>query len=266
MGKALEKLELLVAVDPFLSASAQRADVVLPASTFAESQDIDADDEKVAAASLVPPQGKSWPDYRILRQLAHAMGLAEYFPWETFHEAMSAPHVAWMADEAVQPHPETKDEAPRFGTLSGKAEFVSPLLEKHGQNPLPEWVPPTELVSAEYPLRLVTGPRPRARINSQFSQSPSVTARMREPEALIHPSVAKKTGVVTGSQVDLVSPHGRITLRAVVTRDVHPECVVMPAGWHQANPNMLISDEKRDPISGFPAFRSGICRLEPHRS
>jgi anaerobic selenocysteine-containing dehydrogenase len=63
--------------------------------------------------------------------------------------------------------------------------------------------------------------------------------------------------------VAVVSPHGRIEIRAVVTEDVHPECVVMPAGWAQANPNWLISHEKRDPISGFPAFRSGVCRVEP---
>lgn len=265
MAKALEQLELLVVVDPFLSASAQRADVVLPASTFAESQDIDADDEKVAAASLVPPQGKSWPDYKILRELAHAAGLGQYFPWETFHEAMNAPHTAWMQDEAVQPHPETTDEAPRFGTLSGKAEFASTLLERHGHTAVPAWSPPGELTTADYPLRLVTGPRPRARINSQFAQSPSVTARMREPEALVHPTVAQKAGIVSGTPIDIVSPHGRITMRAVVTPDVHPECIVMPAGWHQANPNLLIADDKRDPISGFPAFRSGVCRVEPHR-
>jgi anaerobic selenocysteine-containing dehydrogenase len=56
-----------------------------------------------------------------------------------------------------------------------------------------------------------------------------------------------------------------VVLRAVVTADVHPECVVMPAGWESANPNLLISDVRRDPISGFPAFRSGACRVEAVR-
>jgi anaerobic selenocysteine-containing dehydrogenase len=86
---------------------------------------------------------------------------------------------------------------------------------------------------------------------------------MREPELLVHPDAAKRAGITHGAKIDVVSPHGRITIRAVVTPDVHPECVLMPAGWHEANPNRLISNAVRDPISAFPALRSGICRLEP---
>ncbi len=262
-AQAADKLELLVVVDPFLSASAQRADVVLPASNFAESQDIDADDAQVAAGSLAPLQGQALPDYGILRGLAHALGLGAYFPWPTFHEAMSAPHVAWLEDPALQPLPRTASSNPKFGTESGKAEFESATLAHHGHAALPVWEPPSEQPSAEYPLRLVTGPRPRARINSQFGQSPSVKARMREPELLLHPEVARAARIVHGSKVTVVSPYGRVSLRAVVTHDVHPGCVVMPAGWAEANANLLISSSKRDPISGFPAFRSGICRVEP---
>ncbi|GMU59507.1 MAG: molybdopterin oxidoreductase [Myxococcaceae bacterium] len=264
LQKAADKLELLVTVDPYLSDSGKLSDVVLPASTFAESQDIDADDEHVAAKGLVPPQPGSLPDFTILTKLAQAMGLRQYFPWRSFQEAMNARHVTWMVDDAVQPRPEVADgtEA-RFGTVTGKAEFASTLLERAGQEPLPKWTAPTEGLTPDFPLRLVSGPRPRARINSQFAQSPSVTARMREPELLIHPDAATKAGVTHGTRVAVVSPHGRIEIRAVVTRDVHPECVVMPAGWGQSNPNWLISDEKRDPISGFPAFRSGACRVEP---
>jgi anaerobic selenocysteine-containing dehydrogenase len=91
-----------------------------------------------------------------------------------------------------------------------------------------------------------------------------VTARLREPEALVHPTVARAVGISSGQRVDIVSACGRITMRAHVTSDVHPECVVLPAGWAQANPNLLIG-ERKDPISGFPAFRSGVCRVEVHQ-
>ena len=262
---AAEKLELLVTVDPFFSASAQKSDVILPACTFAESPDVDADDTEVAAKSLVPVQGSSKPDFDILTGLARACGLGEWFPWKTFAEAMHVPRVDWMQDEALQPKPRA-DARSDFGTPTGKAEFVSTVLEDHGLEGLPVWAPPPLMPSPEFPLRLVTGPRPRARINSQFAQSPSVRARLREPELLVHPDAARQAGVIHGAMVDVVSPTGRITLRAVVTEDVHPEVVVMPAGWAQANPNRLVPTEQRDPISGFPAFRSAICRLEPRRS
>lgn len=259
---AAEKLDLLVTIDPFFSASAQRSDVVLPASTFAESPDVNADDAEVATKSLVPVQGSSKPDYAILAELAAACGLGQWFPWKTFAEAMAAPSEAWMEDPAQQPRPRA-DARSDFGTPTGKAEFVSTVLQDAGLEPLPVWTPPTEATTERFPLRLVTGPRPRARINSQFAQSPSVRARLREPELLVHPTAAAKFGVQHGQRVAVVSPHGRIELRAVVTEDVHPECVVMPAGWDQANPNRLIAGKDRDPISAFPALRSGVCRVEP---
>ena len=265
MAAAAEKLDLLVTVDPFFSASAQKSDVVLPASTFAESPDVDADDTGVSAKGLVPVQGSSRPDYDILSQLAAACGLGQYFTWKNFDEAMRAPRVEWMHDDAQQPkpHPDARTD---FGTPTGKAEFVSTVLAEAGLEPLPVWTEPPEKTSSEFPLRLVTGPRPRARINSQFAQSPSVRARLKEPELLVHPNAAKAAGITHGTKIDVVSPHGRISIRAVITADVHPESVVMPAGWDEANPNLLISNAARDPISAFPALRSGVCRLEVRKT
>jgi predicted molibdopterin-dependent oxidoreductase YjgC len=62
--------------------------------------------------------------------------------------------------------------------------------------------------------------------------------------------------------VAVVSPVGRVEIRLAVTTDVRPDVAMMPAGWEEANANLLIDGERRDPISGFPAFRSGVCRLE----
>jgi len=259
--QAAKKLELLVTVDPFLSFSAQLSDVVLPAATFGEAPDVD-DGDEVARHSLVPPQHEAWPDFKILTHLARAMGLGQYFPWETFAEAQNAKHVPWMLDEASQPKPQPETDAPRFSTLSGKAEFTSRLLPKVGQDPRPVWTPPSCQPSADFPLRLVTGPRPRSYINSQFHGVPSIEARMREAEVLLHPDAAARFGVAHGQKVKLTSPAGAITLRLVVTKDVHPECAVMSAGWAEANANLLIEAGKRDPVSGFPAFRSGVCRVE----
>lgn len=260
LERATEKLDLLVTVDPFFSESAQRSDVVLPACTFAESPDVDADDEKVAARGLVPVQGSSKPDFDILSELARACGLSTYFPWKNFAEAMRAPRVEWMRDDEQQPRPQP-DARPDFGTPTGKAEFVSTQLEAHGHAGLPEWTPPEE-PTAEFPLRLVTGPRPRARINSQFAQSRSVRARMKENELLVHPDVAARFKLSDKGRAAVITRAGRIEIRVVVTRDVHAETVVMAGGWADANANRLIDGSRRDPISGFPAFRAAICRLE----
>ncbi len=262
VSQAVEKLDLLVTVDPFFSASAQRSDVVLPAATFAEAPDVD-DRDAVAKGSLVPPQHQASSDWKVLVGLARKLGLGSYFPWDEFADARAARHVPWMRDEGSQPVPQPLDETPKFSTPSGRVELASSLLEAHGHPALPVWTPPSETPREEFPLRLVTGPRPRAYINSQFRGVPSIEARMRQIEALVHPEAAKRFGVANGKPVHVVSPYGSIVARAIVTEDVHPEAVVLPAGWAEANVNQLIAPDTKDPISGFPAFRSGVCRLEP---
>ncbi|MBE2248467.1 MAG: molybdopterin-dependent oxidoreductase [Myxococcus sp.] len=261
LEEAADKLDLLVAIDPFFTFSARKADVVLPATTFAESPDVD-DADNVAAQSIVAPQHHAWPDWKVIVELSKKLGLGAYFPWASMHEASKQKHVRWMRDSEQQPRPSPTVEQPKFATLSGRAEFKSQLLERAGLPGLPVWTPPTETPSPEFPLRLVTGPRPRAYINSQFHDVPSVNARMRTAEVILHTTVATPLGITTGAKVKLTSPYGSVTLLAVVTDDVQRECAVMAAGFEDANPNRLISPDKRDPISGFPAFRSGVCRVE----
>jgi len=261
LEEAAEKLDLLVTIDPFFTDSARRSDVVLPATTFAESPDVD-DADNVAAQSLVAPHHEAWPDWKVLVELSKKLGLGEYFPWASMHEASKQKHVRWLHDPQQQPKPSLTVEQPKFATLSGRAEFKSQLLEREGHPGLPVWTPPTEVPTPEFPLWLVTGPRPRAYINSQFHDVPSVNARMRTAEVILHTDVARPLGIATGTRVKVTSPYGSIQLTAVVTNDVQRECAVVAAGFPDANPNRLISPDKRDPISGFPAFRSGLCRVE----
>ncbi len=255
LSRAVERLELLVSVDPFLTASGRRAHVVLPATTFAESE------------GVVLPQHEAWPDWKVVFELARAMGLGRWFPWKTWAEAEAAPPVPVPAAPGLVSgfDPEvaqTRVEA-RVGTPSGKVELASRLLERAGHPPLPEWVPPSRQPTAEFPLLLVTGPRTRAYINSQFRQVARVRLLEPEPVVRVHPDAARIAGVAHGERVAIVSPVGRVELRLAVTTDVRPDVAVMPAGWEEANANLLVDADLRDPISGFPAFRSGVCRLAP---
>ncbi len=251
LSRAAERLELLVSVDPFLTASGRRAHVVLPAATFAESE------------GVAPLQHEAWPDWKVVFGLARAMGLGAWFPWGTWSEAERAPRVPVPAPPELAPGLEPGSGLPRVGTPSGRIELASGLLARAGQPALPEWTPPSLRPSAEFPLMLVTGPRTRAYINSQFRQVARI--RLLEPEPLVrvHPEAARAAGLGDGARVAIVSPVGRVEMRLAVTTDVRPDVAVMPAGWEEANANLLIDGKRLDPISGFPAFRSGVCRLEP---
>ena len=251
LQRAADRLELLVSVDPFLTASGRRAHVVLPAATFAEAE------------GVVPLQHEAWPDWKVVFALAQAMGLGAWFPWTGWAEAQRAPRVAIAAAPGLAPGFDPGHGAPAVGTPSGKIELASALLARAGHPALPEWTPPSNRRSAEFPLTLVTGPRTRAFINSQFRQVARIRLLEPEPVVRVHPEAARAAGVEHGRRAAVVSPHGRVELRVSVTTDVREDVAVMPSGWEEANANCLIDGERLDPISGFPAFRSGICRLEP---
>ena len=137
--EALGKLKLLVNVDPFLTATGEISDYVLPAATFVESSGPASESEFRSA--VVREQGEAWPDWKIVFELAWALGLGEYFPWKSMKEAQAAPRVPWMADPARQPAPvptTSSAEPPRYPTLSGKLELKSGLMERFGADPLPK--------------------------------------------------------------------------------------------------------------------------------
>jgi anaerobic selenocysteine-containing dehydrogenase len=263
-SRAADALDLLVVADPFLSLSAQRAHVVLPASTFAEAPNVDADDTRADEHGVAAVQHQSMPDWKILFELARAMGNGRYFPWTSLRAALEAPGVPYMEDAAHQPRPDPSTGSGQgtgrvlFGTMSGKVELDSRVLKRFGFPGLPEWTPPSEPPNADYPVMMVSGPRGAAYINSQFRSIPQVHTKTPEPLVLVHPA----SGIADGTFVELVTERGRVRMRAKVTDDVHPETVVAPFGWEGANVNLLNDAQRLDPISGFPAFRSIRCRIE----
>jgi anaerobic selenocysteine-containing dehydrogenase len=146
-----ERLELLVSVDPFLTASGRRAHVVLPAATFAESEGVG------------PSAARGVADWKVVFELARAMGLGKVVPLEDLGRGGGgAPGPGAAAPELVPGFDPPVGQTPLVGTPSGKIELASSLLERAGHPPLPEWVPPSREPTAEYPLRLVSGPRTRS--------------------------------------------------------------------------------------------------------
>lgn len=282
LEKGCKNLDLMVAMDIFMTDTAKMADVVLPGTTFLERAEIrDYLGRGYSLAALgnrvIEPVGNSMEDWQIWAELGKRMGYAEYFPWNDSEE---------LLNHLLDPSPISLEELKQkpggifyaekefkkylkdgFNTPSKKVELYSETLKEYGYDPLPTFHEPTESpvsrpdLAEHYPLMFLAGGKTKAYTHSQYRNLPSL--RRLVPEALleIHPATARGLGISDGDWVKVESPRGGIELKARLSEDIHPDIVSMLHGWSEANANYLIDDTARDPISGFPGLRSVLCRV-----
>ncbi len=243
---------------------------------------------------VVKPAGEARPDYRICCDIGTALGYGDVFFGGgeesekncvkeflrtldvdtpiTYEELQAA------VDGLVIPmrgEPKTKkwelgllreDGKPGFTSPTGKVEFTSEVLRKHGYNPLPEYTEPKEgPVSTpdlykEYPLILNTGNRLPYFTHSKQRNIPWLLQIQSEPVVRLYKSDAEARGINTGDEVIIKSPYGEIKAKAEVTVILKPGTMDMMHGWSKADVNKL-HPRDFDPISGFPTYKEGLCEI-----
>jgi anaerobic selenocysteine-containing dehydrogenase len=140
-------------------------------------------------------------------------------------------------------------------------------MAEHGYDPLSTFHEPTESpvtcqdLAEKYPLMFVGGPKTIAYVHSQYRNLSSLRRLVPEPLLEINPQTAGSLGIANGDLVTVESLRGSIKVKARLTEDIHPRVVAMQHGWSEANANCLTDDEARDPVSGYPGFRSVLCRV-----
>ena len=161
-----------------------------------------------------------------------------------------------------------------FPTPSGKVEIYSSIMEKGGYDPLPRASLP-EALGEDYPL-LMTCAKPKDFFHSGYRNLESLRKRHGDPSIRIHPQAASKELISNGDTVAIVSPHGQIHLKAVLTKSLHPRVVRADYGWwfpekgenelfawRESNINMLTSGEPPyDPVLGSTRLRGIPCRIK----
>jgi len=146
--EALERVPFLAVADLFMTPTAALADLVLPAATNFEFDDMGnyglPHGFVLARPKLVEPQGEAWSDLRILNELAKGLGLGESF-WEDearMLDAVLAPagldYPAFRRKGVLLAETRHRSyEKGGFKTPSGKVELKSPFLAQRGLDPLP---------------------------------------------------------------------------------------------------------------------------------
>jgi anaerobic selenocysteine-containing dehydrogenase len=245
---------------------------------------------------IIEPVGEAWGDYLIYARLAERLGYGHLFPQseeemvryvlggttlEFDDFARRSEHGAIeLADESARFGQEEKwrvgrlrpDGMPGFPTISGKWELTSSLLREFGHCSL-SGVEEFDKSNAnkgpesKYPLKLTTGARIQSSFRSQHLNIPGLVKLQPRAEALIHPEDATPRLINSGDRVRVITREGEVTFVARVTSDILPGVVELnqggggpgqSAGWRDSNVNILIDDSDRDPVSGFPVFKT-LC-------
>jgi anaerobic selenocysteine-containing dehydrogenase len=280
MRESLLKLDFFVDMDLFLTESAQLADIVLPASSSFERSElyISAARHAFWTEPVIPPVGQSRPDVDVVVDLAKRLTPQDELiaqGHEACMEWIFAPSDVSIAELKKHPggmlltgRPETpyeKYRAAGFPTPSGKMEFTSTILKELGMDPLPTYREPRlspvsepELAKA-YPLVLTTGARLPMYVHSRTFRVPWLRRLRPDPMVDINPADARQRGIEHREWVELATPRAGLRVRANVTEYVPPGVVNMIYGFPGADVNELIDPDYRDPISGYPGFKSLLC-------
>ena len=233
---ALSREDLFTVVhDPFLTATARFADIVLPATTYLETEDFYRSYGTYYMQyghRAVEPVGEAWSNLRLTQTLAARFGLADpvfgmkepRILQELFRGAgLQADPASLLDGKAVSIATKSGQV---FPTPSGKLEFYSRTLEDQGLPPLPDWQP-DPANTGTYPLQLLTTPG-YFQSHTAFSGVASLRKREGAPCAVLHPTDAGARGLQDGQIVRLRNGLGSVSLLLRVRDDVQPGVVLVP--------------------------------------
>jgi formate dehydrogenase major subunit len=269
--EGLERLDFLAVIELFLSETAELADVVLPAASFAEKRGTKtATDRRVQwFEQAIAPRGESLPDWQILCELAQRLGMHKGFRYESVEDILAeinrvAPSYAGITPEHLRqspggiPWPCPTPDHPGTPILYTKT-FSKP--DGRGVITPVEHHPPFEEVSDEYPLVLTTG-RVGMHYNSGAMTRRTRALLQREPELFLqlNPSTARRFGILDGQMVEISTRRGEARARARVSRQINEGVVFMP--FHFPDTNILTVDAL-DPKAKIPEYKVAACKIAP---
>ena len=271
----LKGLELLVVCDAFHNETSALAHVFLPVLQWAEEDGTMTNFEgRVIRRRVVarPPTGPR-SDTDVMHQLAQRMGCGDKFEYrdteavfdELRRATAGAPadysgitYAKIDANDGVcWPCPSEEHAGTprmfvgRFHHADGRAKFFAVEHRAAGEEP-----------DGEFPLVFTTG-RYKEHYNSgaQTRQVGKLSAARPVPRLEMHPRLARRHRVVTGSRVTVESRRGKVEFAADVTPDVRPDTLFAPFHWGGKDAANLLVGSALDPTSRMPEFKYAAVRI-----
>lgn len=281
-----------VVLEHFQTDTADYADVLLPATTQLEHDDLHKAYGHLYAMynrRAIDPIGEALPNSEIFRRMAAAMQLDFPELRESDEELMRAALTGGgetmdgVTFEALREHGSVRLNVPmphlpfKLGaalrTPSGKIEIESEQVAALGLDPLPDYVPPYESeerapdLARRFPLALISPPA-HAFLNSTFVNVASLRRSAGKPTLEIHAVDAQARAIAHGARVKVFNDRGTFTADAVVTDRVRPGVVSAPSVWwgrlteDRANANQTTSQALTD-IGRGATFYDNLVEVAP---
>ena len=291
--KALKSLDFLVVSDYVLSATADLADIVLPACTYLEKTDLLSSNNFYLQymPKVIDPLWESKSDLEAITLVAQKMGYGRYFEQsadEYLHEILhigdpkadaNVVGLTWDQLTTSAPHlntatvPYVAFANKEFPTQSGRIEFYVERLLPYDQQ-LPGYKPQLEAykenpLAKRYPLTFLST-HTRFRTHSQFVNLPWLTEINNAGQGFleINPADAKPRGIADGDVVKIFNDRGYLKVRARLTEGIKPGVVnCYQGGWDtikvkhyiEGHPNNLTHQIANPAQSVIPNFRSNAA-------
>ncbi|MFE0677122.1 molybdopterin-dependent oxidoreductase [Streptomyces sp. NPDC058867] len=293
----LEAAELVITQDVFAETETNSyADVVLPATLWAESDGVMINSERnlTLVQGVVDPPGQALPDWQLIARVACEMGFAEAFTYgsaeEVFEELKQAwnPQTGWdlrgvtyerLRATPVQ-WPAPTAEGPDRNPIRYLNDGVSQTLLERADDTRPRLVFPTpsgrarffarphlpaaELPDDDFPFVLNTG-----RLQHQWHTLTKTgkVAKLNKlnpgPFVEVNPEDARALGVADGDHLEVASRRGRAVLPVQVTDRVGPGTCFAPFHWNDLFGEYLsinaLTNDAVDPLSFQPELK--VCAV-----
>jgi anaerobic selenocysteine-containing dehydrogenase len=277
--RALARDDLFtIVVDPFPTDTARYADIVLPAATFLEHDDVVVpyfDLGLSAQVQAIDAPGEALPNSEIFRRLARAMGYGD----PALHEADAEVLEQFVAgSELVRDLAELRERATvypdgppflqfadgAFATPSGRIELASDAAEADGHPRTA--LPHADERPADGLLRLLSPASPWT-MNASFSNDRKVRGRLGAITVTVHPAEAGRLGVRAGEDVRVTSDEGSLVAALQVGDEVPEGVALIPKGrWPSHEPagvnvNVLTTARRTD-MGESTAIHGTLVRIE----
>ena len=265
--EALKNTEFLVVQDIFLTETAQLADVVLPATSFAEKDGTFSNTERRVqmVRKAIEPIGGSKPDWQILADLLNKLGIEGNYatPEEIFAEICAVtPSYGGITYGRLNelgslqwPCPTTDHTGTKYlhsGKCARGLGLFKPAVFK----------PSAEVPDADYPVIMTTG-RVLYHYHTRTMTGKVDGLNAMSPESFveINPDAARKLSIVEGDKVKISTRRGSVVATAKVTPKLKENVIFMPFHFADGAANTL-TNPVLDPIAKIPEYKSCAAKIE----